>query len=528
MTIKTIYLLNIVLHPEQTYQRITVLPYYSITVLPVLCKLIDSVIKIGQLDSTQSALQRGFTSGTSPLNAALILEEARRESKDQKKPFILVLLDAKVAFDVVNHGNMMRRLYHSGIQDTHWSLINSLHTNATTSVKWRGDPYLVEQGIRQGGIISTDLYKIYVNPLLSRIQLSGIGIKIGDVECPGSGCADDIGVQADTQEEAQVLTDMAGDFAGKQFYEIQADKSATVVTPHGRGLDSQQCSISLNSQEIPVFQSATHLGLQRSSGYNDTVADTVNQNITKARRTMYSLLSTGLHGENGLDVETSLHLLKIYVLPVLLYGLEIILPPNKYLNELEMFHKKILKQILSVPQNTADPAVYILSGFLPIKEQLHIKVLNFFNNNICYQNDSSIEKRLAYRQTTVKPMHSASWFVEVKTILWIYELGEIEDLLCSPVPKLQWKRTVFNKVSQKYKQNLIDIAVLYKSLKYLNKQDYTPGKIHPVLRIPLVSVTEITRVPVKVKLLTGSYLFQSTRAAFSQNDIRSHLSAVWG
>ena len=169
-----------------------------------------------------------------------------------------------------------------------------------------------------------------MNPLLSRIQLSGIGIKIGDGECPGSGCADDIGVQADTQEEAQVLTDMAGDFAGKQFYEIQADKSATAVTPHGRGLDSQQCSISLNSQEIPVVQSATHLGLQRSSGYNDTVADTVNQNITKARRTMYSLLSTGLHGKNGLDVETSLHLLKIYVLPVLLYGLEIILPPNKY------------------------------------------------------------------------------------------------------------------------------------------------------------------------------------------------------
>ena len=105
---------------------------------------------------------------------------------------------------------------------------------------------------------------------------------------------------------------------------------------------------------------------------------------------MYCLLSTGLHGENGLDVETSLHLLKIYVLPVLLYGLEIILPPNKYLNQLEMFHKKILKQILSVPQNTADPAVYILSGFLPIKEQLHIKVLNFLNNNICYQNDSNI------------------------------------------------------------------------------------------------------------------------------------------
>ena len=152
--------------------------------LPVLCKLIDSIIKariVEQLDSTQSSLQRGFTAGTSPLNAALILEEARRESKDKKKPFILVLLDAKSAFDVVNHRNMMRRLYHCGIQDAHWSLINSLHTNATTSVKWRGEvstPYLVEQGIRQGGIISTDLYKVYVNPVLKRIQYSGMGIRI--------------------------------------------------------------------------------------------------------------------------------------------------------------------------------------------------------------------------------------------------------------------------------------------------------------------------------------------------------------
>ena len=45
------------------------------------------------------------------------------------------------------------------------------------------------------------------------------------------------------------------------------------------------------------------------------------------------------------------------------------------------------------------------------------------------------------------------------------------------------------------------------------------GKPRKISWIPLVSVREITRIPVKVKLLTGSYLFQSTRAAFNQNDI---------
>ena len=89
--------------------------------------------------------------------AALILEEARRESNDQKKPFILVLLDAKSAFDVVKHKNTMRRLYHYGINNKHWILINSLHTNAMTAVNWRGrifDPFKVDEVfVREGSSV---------------------------------------------------------------------------------------------------------------------------------------------------------------------------------------------------------------------------------------------------------------------------------------------------------------------------------------------------------------------------------------
>jgi hypothetical protein len=39
-----------------------------------------------------------------------------------------------------------------------------------------------------------------------------------------------------------------------------------------------------------------------------------------------------------------------------------------------------LKQILSLYINVADPAIYILSGLLPIEAEIHIKVLTFFGN----------------------------------------------------------------------------------------------------------------------------------------------------
>ena len=44
---------------------------------------------------------------------------------------------------------------------------------------------------------------------------------------------------------------------------------------------------------------------------------------------MYSLMSAGLHEENGLDPETSLRMYQTYVLPVLLYGMEVILPRQR-------------------------------------------------------------------------------------------------------------------------------------------------------------------------------------------------------
>jgi hypothetical protein len=66
------------------------------------------------------------------------------------------------------------------------------------------------------------------------------------------------------------------------------------------------------------------------------------------------------------------------VIPILTYGLEILLPSRTELQTLETFYRKILKQILSIPTNTADPAVYILAGAIPIESRLNPVFINCF------------------------------------------------------------------------------------------------------------------------------------------------------
>jgi hypothetical protein len=61
-----------------------------------------------------------------------------------------------------------------------------VHQGATSVVKWMGhesSAFEVTQEVRQCGFLSADLYKMYVNPLLDRLNHTGIGAKIGNIIC---------------------------------------------------------------------------------------------------------------------------------------------------------------------------------------------------------------------------------------------------------------------------------------------------------------------------------------------------------
>ena len=269
--------------------------------------------------------------------------------------------------------------------------------------------------MRQGGILSADLYKIYVNPLLDRLSKTGLGAKVGDIICNTSACADDVTINTYSDQVVQILLDIAADFANQERYELQPSKTNIVrIKPsHRLSISGEMQTLLLNDSEIPEVEQATHIGLKIANTISNAAKANVENSINKARRAPYSLMSTGLHGNNGLDPESSLQLIKTYITPILLYGLELILPNKTLTTKLERFQKKLMKQVLSLPQNTPDCAVYLLTGFLPIELQLHKKALVFFNN-ICSQNEESIEKQLARRQLAVKSNNSNSWFVVIK------------------------------------------------------------------------------------------------------------------
>jgi hypothetical protein len=88
-------------------------------------------------------------------------------------------------------------------------------------------------------------------------------------------------------------------------------------------------------------------------------------------------MSSGLHGTNGIDPTTSCNIYKFYVLPRLLYGLDILALKTRDIEKLNRFHKDTLRQFQSLPKRAAIPSVYLLLGALPIEAELHKRQLSF-------------------------------------------------------------------------------------------------------------------------------------------------------
>ena len=85
----------------------------GITITPVVIRLIEAVLRSRiklKLLSQQNCLQRGFTENSSPMNCAMIFEKFFRNNKDLNRPTYMTFMDAKSAFDVVVHPNLMGKL----------------------------------------------------------------------------------------------------------------------------------------------------------------------------------------------------------------------------------------------------------------------------------------------------------------------------------------------------------------------------------------------------------------------------------
>ena len=490
--------------------------YRRITVNSIVGKVVEREMATqtkALLADQHSNMQFGFTEGSSSSNCCLIITEAIAEARDRSIPLHITFLDAKKAFDVVWHHSALASLREHGIKGPLWNLYSDMYETVTSRIKVNGTltrEIHETQGIRQGGLTSTEIFNNRNDDILKKINTLPEAFHIGSIPVGDPTCADDMTLLAPSAVAAQTILNVAQDEANRERYEFSATKTKAMLCNSNLPVPEAESlmPIQLNGTPLQYTSQETHLGQERAINGKPTA--TVAARIQTGRRTAYALMGAGLHGLNGVSPEVSVHMVNIYVLPTISHGLETLHLPEQDYQSLEKHHKTLLRCLQHLPTATATQAIYLLTGSIPFRALHHKRILTFFCSVL--RRDGSVEQAIVERQMAMKTLDSHSWTALVRKLLHFYNLPNAFILARNPPNKEAWKRKVNNAVHRKCYLTLREEAAEKKTLKYLNTDACVPGEVHPVWKCG-TDPHQVTMATIKALLLVQRYPLHGTHSA---------------
>ena len=223
-------------------------------------------------------------------------------------------------------------------------------------------------------------------------------------------------------------------------------------------------SLDMGDKTVQFSSSTTHLGFLRSEVNENIIS--IEERISLARRTLYALINTGVHGTNGLNPRISYKIYQCYVIPRLLYGLEVLPLTQSQINILSKFHLDNLKRLQSLPTRVATCAVYLLLWVLPLEAELHKRQLGLLYNILI--SDNGTMQQLAERQIAINLDNKLSYFSRVQDILDQYRLPPLRELMRNLTTKDKWKLQIKAAIHEYWSNELRNEALERSTLCYMD------------------------------------------------------------
>ena len=196
---------------------------------------------------------------------------------------------------MVCHSSLLRKFHLQGVHEM-WCTIRDWYDGASSQVKWKGalsDSCNLSQGVHQGRVTSTELYKCYVDPLLYCLEDKKYGARIGHYYVGAPTCADDTLLASHYVTEMQVIR------SSSILSERKILSSSTKKCCHSSEIQAAFLLLewicprwSLNGEPVQFSswqweRNGKHLGLERNNHSSNKAV--IQDRILTGRRTTYML-----------------------------------------------------------------------------------------------------------------------------------------------------------------------------------------------------------------------------------------------
>lgn len=433
--------------------------YRPVALLPCVFKLFEKVIynrihnHILQEIDFPHAQQQGFQKELGCLTASFNLQETILHNLEQGSNVYVSFLDTSKAFDTVWRPGLMVKLHKLGITGRLWSLINQCHQDTVSSIvvnQTRSEWFPVDQGVRQGGVLSTFLYLVYINDLIQALQHGSPNTGILNIPSSCPSLADDLSLIAVTPLALQKLLDIAYRYACKWRFMFNASKSC-VLQFRAQGAKLDTCNISwyLGPAIVSYERSYNHLGIIINGKCK--LSDRIQEACNKGRKSYFALSDLGTP---FLNPRTLTHLYKTIVLPTVLYGCELWNNMSyRDRNQLSTFQHFICKNSLNLPKLSRSDMCESYFDVLPICAEIDVRKLLFLGR-LCRLNPKMLTKNI-FLTRLFSYLHDLStnqlgFIPDIMNVLHSYNLTDhmwtfLDDGFFPEKPS--WRKIVRDKVT---------------------------------------------------------------------------------
>ena len=178
-----------------------------------------------------------------------------------------------------------------------------------------GEWICIQKGVRQGCILSPDLFNLYSEEALKTIRMCD-GVDLEGTNYNNLRYADDTALFADSEEKLQKLLKVVAKESERLGLRINCDKTYVLVA--SKKVQAPVCSVAVNSVQIKQIDQFKYLGSWITS---DGRSDMDNRcRIGQAEQAFMDMKNLLCARRLGLGVRKCL--LKCYIWSVLLYGCE--------------------------------------------------------------------------------------------------------------------------------------------------------------------------------------------------------------
>jgi hypothetical protein len=356
------------------YRGITLTSCVSKVFNRIISKSISSFVEDHQL---LSEIQGGFRKNYRCEDHIFSLKSIAATRLAENKSTHLAFLDFSKAFDTVWRDGLLSLAWKLGIRGSMWKIISNLYTNVQSHVKFgeiETDFFDVEEGVKQGYVLSPILFCIFINELANRNQNAGVGVRTCDVQ---TGClfwADDVVLIADNEVDLQKMLNIASQFSLTWKLDFNVDKSKVLIV--GKRIDKTKLW-KLGNLSISECDSYKYLGVHISRNLSDHTH--VNEVLKKGNRLIGYIKSIIDSHDDFNRIYYGNILWKSLALPSINYACSVWTCGSKSdINKIENLQLQMARYILKAPRNTPSVALYGDLGWQPITSLQDVHRVKYF------------------------------------------------------------------------------------------------------------------------------------------------------